>query len=244
VDYRRLIAWPERIRREWPFLERVLGGGPSRRVLDLGCGTGEHGRELAAHGFDVTGVDSSPSMLASAADRPLPPSLRFVQSDIADVGALDGPFGGAICLGNTLPHLDEGGLRRLARGLAAVLLPGAPVIVQILNYERIRSRNIRYLPLNFREEAEGEEVVFLRLMRTGPDGTVVFTPTTLRYRPGGDPPVEVLHTRSVTLRGWTWVEVRDAFDAAGFERFEPYGGYDASPFSASDSTDLVAVFRR
>ena len=33
VEYRRLIAWPKRIQREWSLLERVLSSGPSRRVV-------------------------------------------------------------------------------------------------------------------------------------------------------------------------------------------------------------------
>lgn len=40
VEYPKLIAWPERIRREWPLLEEVLSTGPSRRLLELGCGPG------------------------------------------------------------------------------------------------------------------------------------------------------------------------------------------------------------
>ena len=59
VDYRRLVAWPERIEREWPFLSRVLGH--SGRVIDLGSGTGEHSRFLASKGFAVVGIDSSPT---------------------------------------------------------------------------------------------------------------------------------------------------------------------------------------
>ncbi|MBK9967495.1 MAG: hypothetical protein IPP07_22530 [Holophagales bacterium] len=42
LSYRRLIAWPARIQREAPFLREVLAGAPSKRLLDLGCGTGEH----------------------------------------------------------------------------------------------------------------------------------------------------------------------------------------------------------
>lgn len=38
-----------------------------RRVLDMGCGTGELARALAAAGFQVTGCDVSPQMLLRAA---------------------------------------------------------------------------------------------------------------------------------------------------------------------------------
>lgn len=37
-----------------------------RRVVDLGCGTGKSVRWLANHGYNVTGVDLSPSMLRVA----------------------------------------------------------------------------------------------------------------------------------------------------------------------------------
>ena len=245
MDYRRLIAWPERIEREWPFLAQVLADAPARTVLDLGAGTGEHSRFFAEQGLDVVGVDSSPAMLDAASDKPIPDNLRFLNADIADIGAIDvPPIGAAVCLGNTLPHLADGDLRRLAQGLAAKLLPGAPLVVQVLNYERIRARKIRHLPLNFREADDGGEIIFLRLVDVKSDGTVTFTPTTLRYRPNQDPPVEVVQSRTLRLHGWTWVEIWDVFSAAGFERSQLFGGFDGSPFKPAESPDLIAVIRR
>ena len=121
VDYRRMVRWPERIEREWPFLRRALG--PRGRLLDLGCGTGEHSRFLAAQGFEVVGIDASPTMIAKATDTPVPANLRFIEGDISEVATLvDGPFDGAICLGNTLPHLqDRRALANLAAGLRSLL---------------------------------------------------------------------------------------------------------------------------
>lgn len=40
-----------------------------RTVLELGCGTGKHGERLAAAGFDLTGVEASPTMLQQAEAR-------------------------------------------------------------------------------------------------------------------------------------------------------------------------------
>jgi glycine/sarcosine N-methyltransferase len=245
VDYRRSIAWPDRIEREWPFLERILRSAPPGAVVDLGSGTGEHSRHLAANGFDVIGIEASMSMIDAACSEALPPNLRFVNADIADLGAIDvGQAGAAICLGNTLPYLDHDDLRRLAQGLSGVLESGSPFVVQVLNYERIRAKKIRSLPLNFRPDEEGGEIVYLRLLDPKSDGTVIFTPATLRYKPGADPPVEIVHARSITLHGWTWVELWDIFGAAGFQRFDLFGGFDGSLYKPAESSDVIAVLRR
>jgi SAM-dependent methyltransferase len=79
---------------EVDLIERLLArNGIARpcRLLDLGCGTGNHALALARRGHDVVGVDRSPSMLGRArskaaaavpAERPQP---VFWQSDIRDV---------------------------------------------------------------------------------------------------------------------------------------------------------------
>ena len=244
VDYRRLIAWPERIEREWPFLRQVFGD--EGRLLDLGCGTGEHSRFLADKGFDVVGIDSSPAMLAKATDQPVPPNLRFVEGDMTDVAALvEGAFDGAMCVGNSLPHLgDRDLLSRFLAGLRARLRPGAPVLLQVLNYERILQKGIRFLPLNFRGDDEaGGEVVFLRLMTPLGGGKVAFTPTTLRYRPTGEPAVEVVSTRNVVLRAWTRPELDEALREAGFPSIASYGTVGDTPYVPLESSDAVLVAR-
>lgn len=251
LNYRRVIAWPQRIERERPLLEAVLGAGPSRRVLDLGCGTGEHSRFLAAQGFEVVGLDRSETMLETARGEPLPENLRFVEADLGRLDelapeALGGAFGGAICLGNTLPHLTEpGDLTRMAAGLRRLLSPGAPLVLQVVNYERIFAKRERHLPLNFRPDEEGGEgeIVFLRLLELHDDGFVTFCPTTLRFRPEAETPVEVISSRSVRLRGWRRGEVVDAFAAAGFGEQEVLGGFDRRPYDPESSPDLLLVAR-
>jgi glycine/sarcosine N-methyltransferase len=243
VDYRRLVAWPERIEREWPFLSRSLGA--SGRVLDLGSGTGEHSRFLASKGFEVVGIDSSPSMLAKATDSPLPPNLTFVEGDISEVARLtEGVFDGAICLGNTLPLLRErDALVRLVAGLRRRLRPGAPLVLQILNYDKVIDGGQRFLPLNFRRDEGEGEVVFLRLMTPRPDGTVVFTPSTLRYRPDGDPPLEIVAARNVPLTGWRRRDLEDVLEAGGFARREVFGTVGDVPYNPVQSPDVVIVAR-
>jgi SAM-dependent methyltransferase len=243
VDYRRLVAWPQRIEREWPFLERSLGR--SGRVLDLGSGTGEHARFLASKGFDVVGVDSSPAMLAKANDSPLPPNLAFVLGDMTRADeAVSGSFDGALCLGNALPHvLDAATLSRMLAGLRRLLKPGAPFVLQVLNYDKILDQGQRALPVNVRADDEGGEIVFLRLMTPRPDGSVVFTPSTLRYRPDAEPALEVVSTRNVQLKGWRRAELEAGLGAAGFANREVFGTVGDVPWGREQSPDTVIVAR-
>jgi glycine/sarcosine N-methyltransferase len=244
VEYRRLIAWPERIRREWPLLSEVLGSGPSRRVLELGCGPGEHARALADAGFEVVAVDRSAAMLSQATEAPVPANLRFVEGDIARIDeVVEGPFGAALCLGNTLPHLttDEE-LAGFAGSLARVLEPGAPVLIQLLAYDRIHDRGIRALPVNISPH-EGGELVFLRLMTPLPDGRVRFFPSTLLLRPGAEPPLVVEHSREVLLRGWRRSEVESALAGVGIATERSLGDFAGSSFDPATSQDLVLVAR-
>src|SRR5512144_2966401 len=118
-DYSKLIAWDERLQREWPLLEELLRDASLKHVLDLGSGTGEHARFLASKGFRVVGVDASPAMIEKSRATASDERVRFVAADLREVDAAVGArFGAALCLGNVLPHLTgEGDLHRLGAAL-------------------------------------------------------------------------------------------------------------------------------
>jgi 2-polyprenyl-3-methyl-5-hydroxy-6-metoxy-1,4-benzoquinol methylase len=51
---------------ECDFIESEIHRDRTKRILDIGCGTGRHSIELARRGYSVVGVDLSPNMLAAA----------------------------------------------------------------------------------------------------------------------------------------------------------------------------------
>jgi ubiquinone/menaquinone biosynthesis C-methylase UbiE len=105
-------------------------GGHGLRLLDAGCGTGLSTAALlaAAPHAEIIGVDGSAGMLAQAAAKPWPTSVRFVHSHIeqlADAG-VDGPFDGifAAYLIRNLADPDA-----QLQGFRELLRPGATLAV-------------------------------------------------------------------------------------------------------------------
>ena len=243
-DYSRLINWSPRLEREWPLLEEVLRDAPSKTILDLGSGTGEHARFLASKGFDVTGVDTSPAMIEKSRAAG---GARFVAGDMRDLASVvEEGFGAALCLGNALPHLSgEDDLRRLAAGLRHVLLPGAPFLLQLINYDRIEAKKERALPLTFLPDPDdaGATIIFLRTMELLRDGRVIFMPTTLRQRTDRDEPIELVATQRVEIRGWRAAKIERTLREAGFASLALYGAYDKAPFQPAESRDVIVVAR-
>ncbi|MGE5360315.1 MAG: class I SAM-dependent methyltransferase [Bacteroidales bacterium] len=244
IDYRALIDWNARLAREWPFLDRALAQVPSRRLLDLGCGPGEHAALLASHGFEVVGVDASPSMLETARGHVVSDRVSFVAADLTKLDdVVEGNFGGAICVGNTLPSIrTRADLARMLKAVRHRLLQGGVLALQLLNYEKILSTNQRHLPLTLRPSQDGW-LVFLRLMEPRPGGDLIFSPTVLRYRPDGEPMIAIEGSERVEVHGWTRAELDGLLEQAGFATREYYGSVGFAPYDAAQSSDLVVVAR-
>jgi len=83
ADFYDGITKPKDYASEVEFLVKAFKRFAKRRVqrvLDVCCGTGNHARLLASRGYDVTGVDLSRSMLATA--RRKAPRVKFLRRDM------------------------------------------------------------------------------------------------------------------------------------------------------------------
>src|SRR6476646_4542699 len=83
VRFDALAASGQDVHGEATFVETLLGPGSGVSVLDAGCGTGRVGIELARRGFEVTGTDRDPEMLATA--RRLAPGIDWIEADLASL---------------------------------------------------------------------------------------------------------------------------------------------------------------
>ncbi len=229
------------------LVERVLAGAPSKRILDLGCGAGRHARWLAERGYSVVGIDASDAAIERAKAAPVPEGVEFYLGDMGAVeGAVRGHFGGAICLGNTLPYLlTPESLSRMLVGLRRRSLPGAPFVFEVLNYDRIFAGAERALPLEIVPSPEGELIVLelLRVQEPREEDIVIHTWTTLRHRLGASPAVEVVGSHQGQLRGWRRAELEAMLDVARWPERELFGDLAGGPFDPEHSLQLVVVAR-
>jgi cyclopropane fatty-acyl-phospholipid synthase-like methyltransferase len=117
---------PWDIGRPQPAFARLAEAGLlAGRVLDAGCGTGEHTLLVAAHGAEATGVDAAPTAIerarAKAADRGI--EARFEVADVLDLARLGETFDTVIDSGVFHIFSDED-RPRYVTSLAAVLRDG------------------------------------------------------------------------------------------------------------------------
>ena len=107
------------------FLRLADRGLLSGRLLDAGCGTGEHTLLAAARGAEAMGVDISPRAIArargKAAERGLP--ARFEVTDVLSLGQLGMTFDTVIDSG-VFHVFDDENRARYVTSLSMVLRPG------------------------------------------------------------------------------------------------------------------------
>jgi SAM-dependent methyltransferase len=128
---RRALDWvDERGRQtefvEKPWLDRFCAlAQPGGAILDLGCGPGQPmAASLLAQGFDICGVDSSPTMISLA--RANFPGREWIVGDMRSL-ALGRRFGGILAW-DSFFHLDFDDQRRMFPVFRAHAEAGAPLM--------------------------------------------------------------------------------------------------------------------
>jgi len=117
---------PWEIGRPQPALLALAAAGAIHgRVLDVGCGTGEHALLAASLGLEATGIDLAAAAIEQAKEKAAQRGLqaRFVVGSVLDLSGLGGQFDTVLDSG--LFHVLEDDDRPVfVDGLRAVVPPG------------------------------------------------------------------------------------------------------------------------
>ncbi len=159
---------------ETDFIEKEINYDKSKRILDVGCGTGRHAIELAKRGYTVTGVDISQCQLARAKTKAEEAGVQveLIHGDAREL-SFNNRFDMVIMLcegGFSLMETDEMNFRILD-GAARALKPNGKFIFTTLSvlyplYHSVKdfltehgvqhSRDHNFDLLTFRESSEME----------------------------------------------------------------------------------------
>jgi ubiquinone/menaquinone biosynthesis C-methylase UbiE len=182
---------------------RLPHRGQGLRLLDAGCGTGASTAALLAVAPDaeIVAVDASAGMLAVAADKRWPASVRFVHSPIEVIAraGVDGPFDG-ILAAYLVRNLGDPDAQ--LRDFRALLRPGGTLAVHEYSVRDSRLATALWnlvcsaiiIPSGRLRSGDAALYKYLRRSVNGFDGAAAFRN---RLRTNG-----FVDVRSGTMPGW------------------------------------------
>jgi ubiquinone/menaquinone biosynthesis C-methylase UbiE len=196
----------------------------ARRILDLGCGTGVLALLLAEHGREVIGVDPAAASLDVARSKPGADKVRFILGDATTLPPLHVDL--VTMTGNVAQvFLTDAEWMATLIGIRQALRPGGRLVFESRDPARraweewIRDWSPKRVELagvgvveSWAEvtRVDGALVTFAGAT-TLPDGAVVPTSSTLRFREREE------FEATLTAAGFTVDDVRDAPDRPGHE---------------------------
>ncbi|MFF5773404.1 class I SAM-dependent methyltransferase [Streptomyces californicus] len=211
----------------------LLDFPPGTRVLDLCCGPGLFVVPLAARGYEVTGVDLSPSMLerARAACDAAGAKARLERADMLTYREPEA-FDVVLNVFTSFGYFEaaEDNLRVL-RNARESLAPGGRLLVDVMGKEVLAGwiGRPKAVDLPNGSYVVQRDTVLDSWRRLRTDWTLV-RGTTAR-------------TASITSWLYSAAELHALFEEAGFTDVECFGGFDASGYD-QDSDRLVVRGRR
>lgn len=123
---------------------------PGDNVLDVACGTGNYTIHLIKDGIAACGLDLEDTMIEQADKKAELEGVTpdFVVSSMLDMDLVsDGDLRRIYIIGNSLVHLKSmEEVRSFLKSAYELLAENGDLIIQIINYERILSREIDHLP--------------------------------------------------------------------------------------------------
>lgn len=213
------------------YIESVVPEGAEHRLLDLGAATGGHVEAFARRDWDTLGIELDPSMAAMAALKAHVIHGSMLDADrivVEDYGVRV-HFGAILCLGNTLPHISPDRVGRFFHMVKKLLHPGAPFVIQTLNYAHPAIKPGFKFP-----RLEGNGFSFDREYGKGESPESLRFLTSFRYN-------NAVSEDSTLLYGHSPDDISEQLVAAGFGTIQRMAGWDGKVFEILRDRYLITV---
>lgn len=206
-------------------LTRFLDLKPGNTILDLACGRGRHSKYLNKLGFDVTGVDLSPTSI-SFAKRFENDTLHFDVHDMSQ--PYSKTFDAVFNLFTSFGYFeDEGDNLRTITSIKDNLNHGGLGVIDFLNVQHV----IDHLVPSEIKQIQG---IDFHIEKSIEDGYIL---KSIRFSADGRDYEFTERVKALTLE-----DFRNYFDKAGVELKHCFGDYGLQPYDPSSSERLILIF--
>jgi glycine/sarcosine N-methyltransferase len=250
-EYDHFVNWASRLDFEIPFLLEQIQAAVSKpsngtKILDTATGTGMHAIALAQKGYSTCGVDISEGMITAARKNAAAVNADVYFTTAAFGGIAEkmklfpeskaGPFDVVLCLGNSLPHVEDfDGLLTTLNDFTNCLKPGGRLILQNRNFDSVLEKKERWMePQTYINQ--NEETVYLRFYDFLPNGHIQFNIATLKRNSQGNWDQTIMETLLYPI---THDNLEKALIGCGFTDIKTFGSLSNVEFDTHSSGNLV-----
>jgi len=227
------------------------------KVLDIACGSGSYSLELGKKVSLVVGTDLDPLMIQQAKNKNKLENVSFKVHNMLDIEKLNidetklnidetkmkseeesqlflENFDMIFCIGNSIAHLDTIlDIEKVIKGAWNHLNNHGCFIVQIINFNRVLSHNIKSLP-TIVDNDEGIEFVRLYSYDKGKHKIIFKTILTIESER-----IDEIYEQSVELYPIQVEELVSLFEKVGFKNIELFGSFSCEEFDKLTSIPLI-----
>jgi ubiquinone/menaquinone biosynthesis C-methylase UbiE len=224
------------------FLDKLFKKRHCRRIIDIGCGTGNHAIRLSALGYEVTAVDVSRAMLKIAKSKIKDKKIQIKQADMKKLASIfqEERFDGAISLGHVAYHLNSNREARIfLEGVHKILQKNGLLIFNARNAKKIDESRLNHLLLDHLVNDNDIQIVILGQNQRDPKdpNTIIWRPIFLVKK---NKRVD-LQTREHKLHWFTFQELKKLLQKCDFRLVSTYSGPSRESFNEDLHADMWYV---
>jgi len=238
-DFELGMAW---VTRDAPILAQLLtelGIGAGSSILDVPCGNGRWGVELASHGYRVEGLDfSAPFVEAArqkASERGFSDGCGFTHGDMRETATIyrDRKFDTVLNLFTSLGYYDDETDRNVLTQFREVTRRGGYLIIEHANRDYF-ARNFR--PVGFVDFGD----IVRNEARALNQETSRMEVTWTYYRKQGE---DLTHLKTVRFdhRLYNLHEMKGLLTDSGWTMKAYYSGFDKTPYNWNTNRMVVVA---
>jgi 2-polyprenyl-3-methyl-5-hydroxy-6-metoxy-1,4-benzoquinol methylase len=214
-----------------------------RSVIDIGCGTGNHALRLSKMGYQVTGVDVSPTMLKIAKAKEKEAKIRFIQGDMKKLEKVipkDHKFDAGICLGQVFSHLmTDKDAQAFLNKLHEKLKKNGLFVFSARNAKKINEEYLNRLRLDHMLNEEKLQLLILaHNIRDSQDPNIIVWNPIYIIKENNKVDLQIKEHK---LRWFEFSALKKMITRNGFKIVEVYSGPVKEKFKEDEHTNMLFV---